>query len=669
MRKIIVSILPIIICLLLPVGKCYSRQITVGITAEVTEVADGNCILEGKVTVGDIIEGTYTYDTSVPGKYPYHHSGLPNEYEFSSAPHGITLQISGLVFQTDPNDVEFVVEFMNDAMGVAHDWDRFTLLSHRNIMFIDDLLYDGASVDRISIKLEDKISKGDPYHPLTALLTEALPATAPVLADWPIREIELYVGPNREEDQGFGRGFNLEGRLISAIVVSAPPKVIYVDDDAAGVNDGSSWVDAYIYLQDALTDANSADKPVEIRVAQGFYQPDRVAGISVGDREATFQLLSQVAVKGGYAGFKGHNPDHRNIWVYKTILTGDLNGDDVVGFGNRFDNSYHVVSAIETDETAILDGFTITSGSADGDGRFSERRSDHTICGGGLYINSANPTVVKCTFRNNFAYEYGGGLYINEGYPRVISSDFAGNVARYGGGVAICSTNSNNVRGSIAFLDGCLIQGNSASSGGASFLSDASLFLVNCTVADNRPYGSRAIDWSESHSLGIYNSIIWNAEKQAWDSIRSYSNISGNIWLTRGNINEEPVFATPGHWADAIDSNTAADPNDPNAVWIDGDYHLKSQAGRWDPNSQSWVVDDVTSPCIDAGNPNSPIGYEPFPNGGRINMGAYGGRSQASKSYFGKPVCETIIAGDINGDCKVDFKDFAIMSAHWLEWR
>jgi hypothetical protein len=63
-----------------------------------------------------------------------------------------------------------------------------------------------------------------------------------------------------------------------------------------------------------------------------------------------------------------------------------------------------------------------------------------------------------------------------------------------------------------------------------------------------------------------------------------------------------------------------------------GDYHLKSQAGRWDPAGQSWVPDEVTSPCIDAGDPNSPAGAEPEPNGGRVNMGAYGGTGEASKS-------------------------------------
>jgi hypothetical protein len=40
---------------------------------------------------------------------------------------------------------------------------------------------------------------------------------------------------------------------------------------------------------------------------------------------------------------------------------------------------------------------------------------------------------------------------------------------------------------------------------------------------------------------------------------------------------------------------------------------------------------------------------------------------QASKSYFGEPPCQTIVAGDINGDCEVNFKDFAIMGSHWLD--
>jgi|GEM_PF-5983340 len=123
----------------------------------------------------------------------------------------------------------------------------------------------------------------------------------------------------------------------------------------------------------------------------------------------------------------------------------------------------------------------------------------------------------------------------------------------------------------------------------------------------------------------------------------------------------DPCFVDAGYW----DDNGTPD-NLHDDFWVDGDYHLKSQAGRWDPAMQSWVIDDVTSPCIDAGDPMTPIGHEPFPNGGRINMGVYGGTIEASKSYFNAPPCETIMAGDINGDCRVDFADFHLLSMNWL---
>jgi hypothetical protein len=80
------------------------------------------------------------------------------------------------------------------------------------------------------------------------------------------------------------------------------------------------------------------------------------------------------------------------------------------------------------------------------------------------------------------------------------------------------------------------------------------------------------------------------------------------------------------------DPNIVPEPEDPNAVQFDGDYHLKSGTGRWDPIEGDWIRDDVNSLCIDAGDPGSPVGDEPEPNGGIINMGAYGGTEQASMS-------------------------------------
>ena len=118
--------------------------------------------------------------------------------------------------------------------------------------------------------------------------------------------------------------------------------------------------------------------------------------------------------------------------------------------------------------------------------------------------------------------------------------------------------------------------------------------------------------------LNVFNSLTGEDPNSIFDP---FEQISGQWLMT------DPLFSRNGHW----------DPNDTQEnpyddFWIDGDYHLKSQAGRWDPNSQSWVIDNITSPCIDAGDPNSPVGDEPEPNGGVVNMGAYGGTAEASKS-------------------------------------
>ncbi|TSA53048.1 MAG: hypothetical protein D4R45_06185 [Planctomycetaceae bacterium] len=97
--------------------------------------------------------------------------------------------------------------------------------------------------------------------------------------------------------------------------------MIYVDDDAAGANDGSSWENAYNFLQDAITTATGGD---EILVAQGIYKPDQGIGITLGDRRASFRLNSGVTIKSGYAGFGESEPDIRDVGLFQTILSGAL---------------------------------------------------------------------------------------------------------------------------------------------------------------------------------------------------------------------------------------------------------------------------------------------------------------------------------------------------------
>jgi hypothetical protein len=59
---------------------------------------------------------------------------------------------------------------------------------------------------------------------------------------------------------------------------------------------------------------------------------------------------------------------------------------------------------------------------------------------------------------------------------------------------------------------------------------------------------------------------------------------------------------------------------------------LKSQGGRWDPDTQNGIQDEVTSPCIHSGDPDSPVDDEPAPDGSRINTGACGGTKEVGKS-------------------------------------
>ena len=117
--------------------------------------------------------------------------------------------------------------------------------------------------------------------------------------------------------------------------------------------------------------------------------------------------------------------------------------------------------------------------------------------------------------------------------------------------------------------------------------------------------------YNEKSDVILANSIIRdnNPQEIIGSTIISYSNIRGG-WEGIGNIDADPYFVDAFH----------------------EDYHLQSKGGRWNPDRQTWIIDRLTSLCIDAGDPTSDWMAEPSPNGGRINMGAYGGTSEASKS-------------------------------------
>jgi len=202
--------------------------------------------------------------------------------------------------------------------------------------------------------------------------------------------------------------------------------IYFVDDDAPPGGDGLSWGTALNHLQDALA-LIPPGTTAEIRVAQGAYPPDRSAAFPGGtrDRESTFSLRSGVAVRGGFAGIGAKEPALRNISKFLTVLTGDLLADDDAPFLNRTDNAYQVVTAHQTDATAILDGVTIRGGYADGPGFGPTILSRDQ--GAGLNVYDAAPILLDCTLTDNFAINH--GTINDHGDTAVIRCVFRGNRA------------------------------------------------------------------------------------------------------------------------------------------------------------------------------------------------------------------------------------------------
>ena len=108
-------------------------------------------------------------------------------------------------------------------------------------------------------------------------------------------------------------------------------------------------------------------------------------------------------------------------------------------------------------------------------------------------------------------------------------------------------------------------------------------------------------------TYGVYGKVV-SSYNNFWNNALNYG---GGASAGTGDIFVDPLFADPEN----------------------EDFHLKSAVGRW--SGSAWVNDDVTSLCIDTGDPDSDYDNEPPPNGSRINMGAYGNTAEASKSAGG----------------------------------
>jgi len=179
--------------------------------------------------------------------------------------------------------------------------------------------------------------------------------------------------------------------------------------------------------------------------------------------------------------------------------------------------------------------------------------------------------------------------------------------------------------------------------------------INNCTLADNYTFTLRAENTCVRNSILRSPAAPWNLGGLQFD----HCNVEHWTGPGVGNIDVDPLFVDPGYYH-----------LDPQQRILGTDYHLKSTAGRWDPVQDMWVVDDVDSPCIDAGDPADVPFFEPTGSGGRVNMGAYGNTWQASMTdvCFGSGWRGSgMMFSDINNDCVVNLADYAVMASEWLD--
>lgn len=449
------------------------------------------------------------------------------------------------------------------------------------------------------------------------------------------------------------------------------PTILFVKQDSVG-HYGRNWADAFPRLQEALVALTTLDSPAgQIWVATGTYRPDQGDGITPGDRNATFTLMNDVAIRGGFAGNEDpatFNPINRDWAAHPTILSGDLSGNDSLGSGRTGDNSLHVLTARNVDISAVLEGVSVNGGNSDGipwNGSNNDR-------GGGLYVENATPTLANCGFTANYA-SMGGAVYAQSTSGMVIrscyftqNSSVSGAIYTSGANLSLdhCVFSSNSAVGSGAAIRGsassvlnvttCSFLGNIASDGGGVSFSETTANLTNCIFSGNTSVGgyghgggaacpgaSGAISFvnctftgnaaatqgpailnnSSSANCSLTNCIVWGnycPKPQTYSGlIMSYCCLDANGTGT-GNIVANPLFVDatgPDKIAGTADDNLRLRAGSPCIdAGMNGAIPLSVTTDRDD---EARFIDDPTA--LDTGNGTPPI----------VDMGAYEGSHPA----------------------------------------
>ena len=334
--------------------------------------------------------------------------------------------------------------------------------------------------------------------------------------------------------------------IIASLTSPSHAIVRHVNIHATGTGDGLTWENAYTDVQPALTDASSGD---EIWVAEGTYK------VSTDfERSSTFSMKSGVALYGGFSGGE-IDKDNRDFTsgLNATILSGNTSSN------NSPLLAYHTVTADGVDETAILDGFVVTGGNADGTGVDSTGGAlkiinanltvlncwisgSATNGGAGAYIGAgSNPTFEDCTFRfsNAVAFDSTGGALLVDGSSSATVSrcKFDGNNAEFGGGI-YCASDST-----VTVTD-CVFEKNTATKdAGGVYYAGSTGKIENCT-------------FEESGGFQISGAVIYIAGGSL-EVVRCTFTRNGGQWVDEGGAIFITGEATPRIYSNCFYGNKA----------------------------------------------------------------------------------------------------------------
>lgn len=283
----------------------------------------------------------------------------------------------------------------------------------------------------------------------------------------------------------------------------------YVNHAATGADDGTSWTDAYTDLKNAIDNTTSG----EIWVAQGTYKTHAT------DQTVSFSMKNNVAIYGGFSGDVTETMLSERDWENnETILSGDLNDDDVVtGSGETLsitmnsENTFIVVSNDNLNNTAILDGFTVKGGN----------NTDSNV-GGGMGNNSSSPTISNCTFTINSAISGGGmGNNINSS-PILSNCTFTSNLSEGSGAGMFNNINSSPTLSNCTFASN-LTEGNGAGMLNGRFCNST---ITNCTFMNN---------YANLTGGGIFNFFNDPVISDCTFTNNSATNNGGGLRFSKGN--------------------------------------------------------------------------------------------------------------------------------------